>query len=197
MTNALKRTETRVLDTFHADSLGAPFKVILRNSVRATFDVGSGEMIAYEIPQFDALLGAVVMGRLCHERKLSGEEIKFLRRAAGLKQTELARGINVDPATLSRVEKGDQPLGPGSEKLARVMLFKAAGRIEHIKQDDHRRRFDMLLDRLFDDFKVISARNADEGELALELCRATRACSSAANDDDHWGASEELKAVCR
>lgn len=191
--NILNRKGSRVLDVFYPEDLGAPFKISLHNCVTASFDEHTGEMVNYHIPEFDALVDAVIMARLAHDQKLSGPEVKFLRKAAGLTQAALARAIGIDVATLSRVEQGKQPLGPASEKVARGCLFKAAGKRDSMKEARHKAAFDELTSKLFGDFTPVAARSVDE---QFELCfyRALRK-SSAANDDSvDW--SEDPVSVC-
>lgn len=185
---------SRVLDVFYPEDLGAPFKVSLHNSVTAVFDEETGEMVKYHIPEFDALVDAVIMARLAHEQKLSGAEVKFLRKAAGLTQAALARAIGIDVATLSRVEKGKQPLGPASEKVARGCLFKAAGKRDSMKEARHKAMFDDLADKLFGDFTPVAARCVDD-QFELSFTRTLR-LSAAANDDSVDWSEEGPVSLC-
>lgn len=60
---------------------------------------------------FDALEQALARERL--RRRLPGPEVRRLvREAAGVTQTELARALAVDRATVSRWESGDRSPGP-------------------------------------------------------------------------------------
>jgi len=192
--NIMNQKGSRVLDVFYPEDLGAPFKISLYNCVTATFDERTGDMINYHIPEFDALVDAVIMARLAHDQKLSGAEVKFLRKAAGLTQAVLARAIGIDVATLSRVEQEKQPLGPASEKVARGCLFKAAGKRDSMKEARHKAMFDELTDKLFGDFTPVAARSAEE---QFELCfhRVLRT-SAAANDDSVDWSEEEPVLLC-
>jgi transcriptional regulator with XRE-family HTH domain len=59
---------------------------------------------------------------LFKEGLLVGEEIRFLRKNAGLSAKEFARLIQVDPAHLSRVENGKtETLSAATDKLARAV----------------------------------------------------------------------------
>ena len=53
---------------------------------------------------------------------LAGDEIRFLRKNAGLSAKDFAEFINESPSHLSRVENGKTPaLGPQADKLARAI----------------------------------------------------------------------------
>src|SRR5690242_459562 len=119
-------TVTRVVDRFEASDLGAPFKVVLNHSVKVTYDVATGEVVSYKIPDLDGLLWAVVITRILHPRKLFGADIKFIRKALGLKQKELASKIDLTIEHLSRCETNTLVMSPGSEKLFRIFALKSA-----------------------------------------------------------------------
>ena len=53
--------------------------------------------------------------------KLSGKEIRFLRKAADWTAKQLAEIIGVTPESVSRWENGKEVVGPTSEKLLRIM----------------------------------------------------------------------------
>jgi DNA-binding transcriptional regulator YiaG len=54
--------------------------------------------------------------------RLAGEEIRFLRRHAGLPSGRFAALLGIDPAHLSRVENGKVPtLGVPTDRLARLV----------------------------------------------------------------------------
>ncbi len=191
MTNS---TTSKVLDQFEAHDLGAPFKVVLHDSVTAEF-TATGEMVSYHIPDFDGLVAIVVMARLFNDRKLSGDEIKFLRKAMGLSQSDFARALGVNASTLSRVEAGAQVLGPVNEKWLRLYLSKRAGKLDRLEKEDHRRMVDELLDKLFDDFMPVAAHDASEG-LTLNFSRQPSVPLPANDDEPHspnaWSESQRL-----
>jgi DNA-binding transcriptional regulator YiaG len=54
--------------------------------------------------------------------KLSGPEIRFLRKYLGYSGAHFARTIGVDPATVSRWENEKEPMGATAERLLRLMI---------------------------------------------------------------------------
>jgi transcriptional regulator with XRE-family HTH domain len=117
-----RRLET-VLEEYVADDLGAPFKVLLVNSVRQISDTKTGEIEQIIIPNLRGLLHQIALTRVLVSRKLSGPDIKFLRKAMPIKALELAGRIGVSPEHLSRCEAGERALSVGTEKCLRVAIL--------------------------------------------------------------------------
>jgi DNA-binding transcriptional regulator YiaG len=172
-------TSTRV-DQFEATDLGAPFKVILKDSVEVVSDDRTGELISYTIPDPDGLLRVVALARVLNARKLSGADIKFLRKAVGVKQKELAQAIEVKAEHLSKVEAGTIPLGPGSEKLLRIFVAKTAHKIGDC---GHKGELETALDRVFNGLASVAVH-----DVGADLVFSFAYCSARAADND--GADE-------
>lgn len=182
-----------VVEAFEAKDLGAPFKVILDNSVTATIDGDTGEIVNYTIPDLPGLLQAVVMTRLLHAQKLSGPELKFIRKAIGVKQKDLANKIELTVEHLSRCETGTYPVSPASEKLFRIFAFKSALKLHTIKACKEKSEIEDALDRLFDGVKTIAAHDADH-ELVLHFRRTKLSDTMGADNDSDDGCWNELAA---
>jgi DNA-binding transcriptional regulator YiaG len=59
---------------------------------------------------------------------LAGDELRFLRKHAGLSAQEFAARMAIDPSHLSRVENGKvEGLGETSDRLARAIVSAAIG----------------------------------------------------------------------
>lgn len=182
MSNKLHgNVETRVIDAFHAVDLGAPFQVVLMDCVTGEFDAETGEMLSYTIPDFEGLVRHVVMARLVHDRKLSGAELQFLRKAVGVAQVELARVLDCKPEHLSRVEKGKHPLTTMPEQWARMFLFERAAKLHNMEESDFKTRMMDLLNKMFAGLKPVAA--FDAAELIFSFHRVDEEKSLAANDD--------------
>lgn len=110
------------LKTFEPD-IGAPFKVILVESVEQKLN-SDGEVIETIIPNLDGLLKEIAFERSLDRRKFSPADIKFVRKAVGLKAVDLAELLGVSPEHVSRCEKGDRVLSVAAEKLLRVIVLK-------------------------------------------------------------------------
>lgn len=180
---------TRVVDRFEAKDLGAPFKVILHDSVEVSFSETTGEVLSYKIPDLEGLLRAITISRILHPRKLFGADIKFLRKSVGLKQKELAGKIAATVEHLSRCETGALPMSPMMEKLFRVFILKTVLKLHKMKTCDAKSKLEDALDRLFDAVEPISAFDIyDELELNFHRTRPHVLGDGDDEPDDggHW-----------
>jgi putative zinc finger/helix-turn-helix YgiT family protein len=79
------------------------------------------------IPKIAALHKAIAEDLLLKKELLSGKEIRFLRKNAGIAAKEFAALISINPSHLSRVENGKtENLSPGIDKLARAVAAVAS-----------------------------------------------------------------------
>jgi DNA-binding transcriptional regulator YiaG len=145
----------------------------------------AGEMKSYTIPDPDGLIRAVTFSRLLHSRKLNGADIKWLRKATGSKQKDVARAISMSPEHLSRCESGALVMSAASEKLLRFYLFRSASRLHKMKECEEKDKMEALVRQLFDDHETNSVHDVED-ELVFHFCR--RPCpGNAGNDnDDGW-----------
>ncbi|WP_296578835.1 hypothetical protein [Phreatobacter sp.] len=120
-----KHLNTGIVERYDIDTLGAPFKVSLINSVEVKFDPATGEEIV-EIPDLCGLINAVVRTRVMHPRKLNGAELKFVRKSLDLKSKDIARFLDVSLEHWSRCESNAKVLSGASEKLFRLFAFMAS-----------------------------------------------------------------------
>ena len=173
---------SRVVDQFEAMDLGTPFKVILHQAVRVTYDQKTGEAVSYSIPDLDGLLRTIVISRILEPRKLSGAEIKFIRRSLGVKQKDMAQRIEMSTEHLSRCEIGSLVMSPTSEKLLRIFALKTAMKLNKYKCCDAKTKLEDALDRLFDMMKPVSVFSAND-ELELHFHRTNPSCTNDNSDD--------------
>lgn len=113
-----------------ADDLGAPFDVVLVSSIRRNADG------VVTIPDMKGLVAAVAMMRLWRDERLTGSELAFLRKAAGIKRIDLGRAIGSGEEEIEAYETGPRPMTIGIEKYIRLHLFNAARRIDGPRVDD-------------------------------------------------------------
>lgn len=106
---------------FFDDQMGIP--VVLLDSVFAA-DSGSGAQ-GVIIPDLTGLEAAIAVARITDSFKLNGGDIKFLRKAIGLKAVDLAGFLEVTPETLSRWETGKELMSPNAERVLRMRVFSA------------------------------------------------------------------------
>jgi putative zinc finger/helix-turn-helix YgiT family protein len=74
------------------------------------------------IPAIDELNRTLAQAVLRKPGRLNGGEIRFLRSYLGHSGAEFARLIGSDPATVSRWERGKQPIGHHADLLLRAMV---------------------------------------------------------------------------
>ena len=110
--------------------------VSLINAVTVTF-CGCDEEIT--IPNQRGLIAAMALVRAGMPQKLSGKEIKFLRKVMDKPANEMAVFLDVDPATLSRWENDKVPISIIAEKFMRMtavsLLEKDAPIVETSLED--------------------------------------------------------------
>jgi len=128
----------------HVEDLGG-VTVKLVNSVRQYRCSECGGDEQTEIPDLRGLVRAVAMMRALIPVRLSGQEIKFMRRALDMNQQTFAEAMELKPETVSRWEKNAQGVGGMSEKLVRhnvcALLHKDVPALEYDPADITRMRF--------------------------------------------------------
>lgn len=78
-----------------------------------------------EIPNLSGLHAAIA-GHLVRKReRLSGQEIRFLRKYLNFSSAEFAETIGVAPETISRWEKDKDRIGPAADRLLRMFVVHA------------------------------------------------------------------------
>ena len=105
------------------DVLGAPFGVRLIGSVRR--DVNDG----ITIPDLPGLVACLTMARLQRDERLSGADLRFVRKSAGVTRTRLEDSFGGGDGDVEAYEKGPRPMTIGLEKYIRLHLFDAARRV--------------------------------------------------------------------
>jgi len=76
------------------------------------------------LTHLEALHAAIARAIVLQPTPLSGTEVRFLRKHLGLKAREWATLLRVDTTTLSRWEQGEQPTGPQSDSLIRLLYLR-------------------------------------------------------------------------
>lgn len=159
-----------IASKFVADELGAPFKVVLHNSVEVKKNKSTGEIESYRIPDMPQLLNVVLITRLAHSQKLSGADIKFCRKVLSLQQKVLAQKLDISPEHLSRCEKGATPLSPSLDKLLRVFAIKEVVKLPDMPKGEEKAKLEVMLDEIFDGLTV-SPVHLVEDEVVLHFVR--------------------------
>ncbi len=111
----------RIVPEFEHAAIGLPC-VVLRNAVEDIYCAECGTRDSLRFPDIDGLMAAIAIARVKQNVKLAGANIRFLRKALGLNQQELAKLLAVRNETVSRWETSHQPIEPSTEKLLRVVV---------------------------------------------------------------------------
>jgi DNA-binding transcriptional regulator YiaG len=188
-----------VLSEYLAENLGAPFKVILVDSVRQIVNKKTREVTQTIIPNQRGLLQQIALARICIPRKLSGQEIKFIRKAILIRATVLADQIGVSPEHLSRCEAGERVLSVGTEKCLRISVllehFKLPNDAEDVAQENEITRkklimFESAMSRMTSIIKEmnIPAVHKANNEICLYFKAVSRSEPNLFNDemDGDW-----------
>jgi transcriptional regulator with XRE-family HTH domain len=93
----------------------------------------SGKKIP-EIPALKYLLHLIARDLISKPTALGGEEIRFLRKRLGQKQTEFARNLGIEPETLSRAENDHNALKESTDKLIRLYYAFEANDDVHLNE---------------------------------------------------------------
>jgi len=88
-----------------------------------------------EIPRINALHRLISRDMVCKKEKLSGDEVRFLRKQIRIKGKEMAELLAMKPETYSRWENGKQEVAPYHDRQLRLIYILNAseeeGRIIH------------------------------------------------------------------
>ncbi|HUO04648.1 MAG TPA: helix-turn-helix domain-containing protein [Candidatus Binataceae bacterium] len=113
---------TRIVHEYRNDALiGMPGVVIL-DAVEEVRCAKCGKVAATGFSNLEGLISAVAVARVGAAPKLSGRDVRFLRKALGWSSKELAAKLEVRDETVSRWENEREPVGPTSEKLLRLIV---------------------------------------------------------------------------
>ncbi len=112
----------------HTEDLGGVVVKVL-NAVQVLRCAKCGvEMVA--IPDMDGLGRATAISRALNPVRLSGREVKFLRRVVDMTQVKFAEAMELTPESVSRWENDARGVGAACEKLVRhnicALLYKDA-----------------------------------------------------------------------
>lgn len=110
-----------------SELIGAPFPVLLENVVKERFCRACNKVLGIVIPEPDQLTAIVAVLRACDPIKLSGSEVRFLRKSMGWKAKVLAEKLSLTAETVSRFETDKLPVSMVIERLIRAFVC-----LEHV-----------------------------------------------------------------
>jgi DNA-binding transcriptional regulator YiaG len=109
--------DSAVMPQYITNELGIP--IVIFNSVYKNVCKNCGEE-SHLIQYPDRLIAAAAVGRCKMPLKLTGKEIKFVRKAMDMSSKELAEHLDVAAETFSRWENDKAPIAPMNEKMLRL-----------------------------------------------------------------------------
>ena len=101
---------------------GLPNVVLLGLEFRTCPKCGEEERVMPRIAQLHRVIAEAVAEK--HAR-LTGAEVRFLRKHLGWSGEDFAKTMGVTPGTVSRWENEKEAMGPVAERLLRLMALRA------------------------------------------------------------------------
>lgn len=83
------------------------------------------------IPSMNGLMDSLAIGVLCSPCKLTGGEVRFLRKYVNKSAREFARFLHVEHTHLSKIENGRLEIGNRTDKLVRMIVVGLTPKLEH------------------------------------------------------------------
>jgi DNA-binding transcriptional regulator YiaG len=108
---------------YHFKASGLP-NVYLLNGVRIERDPDYGELVT--IDHLPDLIMAIAFSVVSKPERLTGAEMRFLRKRMGASQSDLARELWVSEQTVANYEKAKTDAGPADRALRFLFLAHAA-----------------------------------------------------------------------
>jgi transcriptional regulator with XRE-family HTH domain len=120
--NETARFTNHILEEFEVNTLGLPFPVLVKNAVVERRDAETNEVIGHAIPDLDGLVAAVAMTRALLPLALRGKELRFMRKAIGMKSKDFAEAVGLTASSYSRYENDNDQMGGFVEQIVRELV---------------------------------------------------------------------------
>jgi putative zinc finger/helix-turn-helix YgiT family protein len=111
--------------------LGLP-GVRLQTTVARCSKCGANEV---KIPNIEGLHRAIARMVIAKDARLSGAEVRFLRKVLGWSGSDFAAHMGATPETVSRWETDTAPIGPQADRLLRLMVMTSDPVADYRKLD--------------------------------------------------------------
>lgn len=134
-----ERPVGQILERYEDNGMGLPYPITLINIAERVVNPDTGEEIGISIPNLESVVAEVAAALCFMPQKLSGAEVRFIRRVLSMNGQELAEALGMDPATLSRWENGKQDIGcwaDGSVRMAAILLLQANSNLAALHPED-------------------------------------------------------------
>lgn len=102
--------------------LGTPFPVTIGSGVLQKYCEECGGIKGHIVPEPEQLVAVIALIRAATSTKLSGGEVRFLRKSMNMKAKDLAGLLDLDPSHLSRIENDKAVITEVYERLLRASV---------------------------------------------------------------------------
>jgi putative zinc finger/helix-turn-helix YgiT family protein len=110
-------------ETYLYKESGLPSVVLVGVEVRRCPSCGHHELV---LPRVAELHRTIAHALIHKHSRLSGAEVRYLRKHLGWSGADFARHVGVDPSTVSNWENDKDPIGSASDRLLRLMVVHGA-----------------------------------------------------------------------
>ena len=114
---------TTSTETYLYKESGLPNVVLVGVEVRRCPSCGHYELVLPRVTELHRTIAHAVIHK---PARLSGAEVRYLRKYLGWSGADFARHVGVDPSTVSNWENDKDPIGPASDRLLRLMVAHGA-----------------------------------------------------------------------
>jgi len=166
-----------IVPAYEADGLGAPFRVVLEHAVKVETCTKCGNVLGTYIPDLKGLFHAVVFSRVLEPRKLTGPEVRFMRKAMGWKAKDIAKHLGISAEYLSHCENGRKAMALTTEKLFRIYAL--------LRTPDKAALNELELSELFDLIQVDAIWDATK-TLVFHFIRRPIVVEPVTEGDEKW-----------
>lgn len=157
----------------HVENLGGVVVKVLNAAQVYRCATCDAEMVA--IPDMDGLAKSAAIARALDPVRLSGREVKYMRRVLDMTQADFAQAMDLTPETVSRWENDVRGVGGACEKLVRhnvcALLYKQTKGLPYDASIIANMRFESLT----------------EGQSMPPMVMVRVRAQSADTRDDEWG----------
>lgn len=166
---AAKSNSGRIISSFRADKIRAPFTVNLIESVEELFNVKNAQN-EHHIPDLQDLLYSIVLYRVLDSIIMTGSDVKFLRKSLGLRAFEVSKMLSISREHYSRCENDNVPMSNSLETLIRVFILSKISAKLGVRMNYRDMTFQTGIDMIFDISN--SYKKSDRyGDIVLNLRR--------------------------
>lgn len=121
--NCGKAEMTVGTETYLYTESGLPNVVLVGVEVRRCPSCGHHEVV---LPRVTELHRTIALAIIHKRSRLSGPEVRYLRKYLGWSGADFARHAGVDASTVSNWENDKDPIGSASDRLLRLMVVHGA-----------------------------------------------------------------------